>query len=388
MQQEFEKLGNEYINDYICRIGLKRNEYNLSWKNISDKVYEQYNISFDPEAIRARYRRSIPRYNPDGNANQKLFDKIELNRLRNERNQINNYYLALSREETIKEIGTNAAKTMAENYPFPEFEVVNTTQYKYEDGILLLGDWHYGIKIDESSYNVYNTDVACERVNNLLYTVLDEIEKFNLEKLYVINLGDMIAGNIHLPLRLHSQTDVISQILEVSELIAKFLYSLSEYIEIDYYSTLDNHSRIDANKKDSVQLETLARITPWFLKERFKLNRRVNIYDNTLYTKDIVAFTTNTGHNVLAVHGDKDSPQQVVSKLTPFVGVHQDLICTAHYHHFSSDEQNGTMVVSNGSLMGTDEYAMDLRLNSKASQTLIISDKNNVCKYICKLDLG
>ena len=34
-----------------------------------------------------------------------------------------------------------------------------------------------------------------------------------------------------------------------------------------------------------------------------------------------------------------------------------DLILTAHMHHFSSEEQNETMRISNGSLMGTGDCA-------------------------------
>lgn len=180
----------------------------------------------------------------------------------------------------------------------------------------------------------------------------------------------------------------MTQILNVSEIIANLLHNLSLIVNrVEYYSTLDNHSRIDANKKDSIQLETLARITPWFLKERFKNRLDVSINDNDRFTKDIVSFKINN-FNILAVHGDKDKPQKAVDRLTAFTGEHQDLICTAHYHHFSCDEQNRTLLISNGSLMGTDEYAMDLRLDSNPSQTMLIIGEDQVCKSINKLDLS
>ena len=44
-----------------------------------------------------------------------------------------------------------------------------------------------------------------------------------------------------------------------------------------------------------------------------------------------------------------------------------ELILTSHLHHFSCDEKNEVLVVSNSSLMGTDDYAAKLRLSAKPS---------------------
>ena len=379
---DFKKLEQETINEYICRIGLLREKYNLTWADIIKYIYEEFGVQLTKDSVRKRYRRAISNYITEENIEQKIDDKKYLYRIQAEKNQLQNYYKVLSREETLKDIGIEAAKIIAEKNPLKIDFKYNFNSEK--EGILLIGDWHYGININ-SKFNVYNTDVAKERVEFLCESVINHIMEHNLSKLHVLNLGDMIAGNIHLPLRLHSQTDVITQILEVSEVIADFIYILGNYVNIEYYSTLDNHSRIEPNKKDSIQLETLSRITPWFLKERFKDSKHIHFNDNQI--QDIVQFSIGT-YKVMAVHGDKDKPGEIINKLTSFVGEHKDLICTAHYHHFSCDESNKTMLVSNGSLMGTDEYAMDLRLSSKPSQTLIISDANNVCSYICKIDLS
>ena len=67
---------------------------------------------------------------------------------------------------------------------------------------------------------------------------------------------------------------------------------------------------------------------------------------------------------------------------------HYDLVLTAHLHHFSADEQNETLVVSNGSLMGTDTYAANLRLSSKASQNLIIVTDDSVAEAIYRIVLN
>ena len=61
------------------------------------------------------------------------------------------------------------------------------------------------------------------------------------------------------------------------------------------------------------------------------------------------------------------------------------ILLTAHRHHFSADESNECLVVSNGSLMGTDSYAANLRLSSKPTQNLIIVSEDNVAQSIYRI---
>ena len=385
----FTKQPNETINEYINRLGLQREEQDLNWIDISRYVQREFGVLMSADAVRKRYARSIAsnNYPTTNNIEQKIDDKADLYRLQAEKLELNGFYRTLSREQTLKDIGTEAANIIAQNKPI-EFISSNhdNSNTRGKEAILLIGDWHYGININ-STYNVYNSKIANDRVHELFDEVVKYIDFYNVDTLHVVNLGDMIAGNIHLPIRLHSQQDVITQTIEVSELIANFLVNLARWVDINYYSTLDNHSRIDANKKESIQLESLARITSWFLKERLKKWNCIQIFDNFL-APDIVSFKVLNKYNVLAVHGDKDKPNTIIDRLTAFTGEHQDLICSAHYHHFKCEEQNRTMLISNGSLMGTDEFAMDLRLDSKPSQTMIICSDNNVCEQICKINLS
>ena len=87
------------------------------------------------------------------------------------------------------------------------------------------------------------------------------------------------------------------------------------------------------------------------------------------------------------VHGHKDRPGKVVENLTLMTKIKFDLILSAHFHHFSADEKNETLVVSNGSLMGVDKYAMDLRLTSKPTQNIMLVDDKSVLADIHRVVL-
>ena len=75
--------------------------------------------------------------------------------------------------------------------------------------ILELSDWHYGIDID-SYYNEYNPQIAKDRLSDLLMQVIKIVNEQRLKKLIIVNLGDLIAGRIHLTIRFNSRIDVIT----------------------------------------------------------------------------------------------------------------------------------------------------------------------------------
>ena len=152
---------------------------------------------------------------------------------------------------------------------------------------------------------------------------------------------------------------------------------------VHYIGCLDNHSRLEPNKNDSLDLESLARITDWYLKER--LGDSVIFHDNE-YSRDIITFNIGK-YKIAGIHGDKDKPTEVVKHITLMTRQQYDLVLTAHLHHFSCDEQNETVVISNGSLMGTDDYAEKLRLSSKPSQNLIIVSDKSVCDALYRIVL-
>lgn len=132
-----------------------------------------------------------------------------------------------------------------------------------------------------------------------------------------------------------------------------------------------------------MDLESLARIIPWYVKTR--LGDSIKIHENE-FGEDIITFNC-MGYNIVGVHGHQDKPCQVVDSLTLMTHRHYDLVCTAHLHHFSADEKNETMVVSNGSILGTDTFAKNLRLSSRASQNLIIVSDESVCECIYRIIL-
>ena len=399
MLEEVKMLDTEEESEYKFRICGIREKYGMTWQDVADVINAELGANYSESKYRKEYHAALSGYrkgyadascteppmSEEAEEDEFFAKMLELKKekvkLSDERIQTNAYIRRLAREETIEEIALQLVEKIGSQKLLPE--ITPPVEIAGEnEAILCIGDWHYGIQCD-NYWNKYNPEIARERIAKLYEETRRRCLKHEVKHLHVVNLGDMIAGRIHLGLRLESRFDVITQVIEISEILAEMLNKLAAEFPVSYYDCIDNHSRLEPNKKDAMDLESLARITPWYLKSR--LGDAVEIKDNK-YGEDIITFES-LGYKILGVHGDKDNPRDVVDHLSMMTHEHYDMILTAHLHHFSGDEKNETVVVSNGSLMGTDTYARGLRLSSKPSQNLIIVTPKNVADDICRIVL-
>ena len=380
---------NESFGEYKRRIYILKNsgELDITWDQIAKLFEQNFGISRSDTTWRRDSKKMLSQESPsDAESIKELLLEFRKERYKisDERTQNNALIRRMAREETIKEIALETAKEMSSKKILPKYtpQITNINQ----EAILQISDWHYGIEID-NFLNKFDPDECVKRVALLLEHSKQYFIKNPVKKIHVVNLGDLIAGRIHSQIRLQSRYDVITQTLHVAELLAEFLTELTSIAPVEYYDCLDNHSRVEPNKSEHLDLESLARIIPWFLRYRLE-NSNVNININPI-NEDIITFNVLDGKYAIGgVHGHKDRPGKVVDNLTMMTKIDFDLILTAHLHHFSCDEKNETIVVSNGSLMGTDSYAVDLRLSSIPSQNIIIVNDKTVVNDIHRVVLN
>lgn len=381
----FPKLDNETFEEYCHRMGSEiKLEYGLSWEDISKIINKNCNLNYSE----TYYRRKEKAYKFKNTIidDEKFEDYINTKKLDvkllDEKSQINALIRRINREETIKQIAIEAVDKIGKKNLLPSNNIKENLDSIKSEGLLLISDWHYGLCIN-NNLNIYNEDICKDRINLLANKVIEKLKFHNINTLNIANLGDMISGSIHLPIRLNSRIDTITQVMEISEILCEFIFKLAKHFKIKYYSVIDNHSRLDPKKSDSLDLESLCRIIDWYVKKRLPYIE----FDYNSFGNDI-CITSILDNNIAFVHGHKDKQSNIINRLNNFTKNHFDMICYAHYHHFSADEENDTLLVANGSLMGTDDFAYNLRLNTKASQNLIIVSEYNPCECIYKLVLN
>ena len=389
----------ETATEFINRICTSKNDLGWTWKDVANHINKELKIVHSDSWYRKHYNAgdfdivnekedvssccedcSETASDIDAKLRALAYKRVEVSDLVIQNNA---YVRRLSREQSIIDIAHDYATIMSKE------KMLETPVYKVSgnndaEAILLLSDWHYGMVCD-NPWNTFNPEVCKERVNKLLAKVVDILNKNDIDTIHVLDLADLIAGRIHTQIRIESRFDVITQTMDVAEILAEFINELSYHCNVKFYSCLDNHSRLEPNKKESMDLESLARIIPWYLVERMRGNDSVEIFDNE-FGADIITCTV-AGHNVIGVHGDNDRPTNALERLSLMTHKHYDMLCTSHLHHFSCDEQHQSIVVANSSLMGVDRYAEKLRLTSDPSQTLIIATPENVCECIHRIVL-
>lgn len=404
MNLQIAKLSSESNLEYIYRVCSMKDSQNLTWPQIRDIINSELGLEYSESYYRKGYKNnSFPTIDIDDTIDYASVEDDKINELRDtlfelkkeriknadERSQIMAATRKIAREETLLEIAKAVAETLKNKPVLPNYEYINNTGNR--SGILQISDWHYGIEVN-NPWNVYNPEIARDRIIKLRSRVSELIKENKIKTLYIANLGDLISGRIHDTIRIQNRIDVISQSLEVAEILVELIAYLSQYADIRYISTSDNHSRLEPRKDSSLDLESLTRVIEPLVESRIKNLQYEKKCKNVEFIKspfghDIATFDVMK-YKVGAVHGHKDSPKMVVNNISLMTKANYDLILSAHLHHFSCDESYDTVVVSNGSLMGVDDYAENLRLLNKPSQNLIVLSEINVVESIHRIPLA
>lgn len=242
------------------------------------------------------------------------------------------------------------------------------------EAVLLFSDLHIGVDCD-NYYNKYNLEIAQERVSKLLTDVTYYCYLNNVQKLNILNLGDLINGNIHLSSRIEQEMDVIEQVMYAAEILSQFLNELTRLgIEITYRSVSDNHSRVIADKNQHIEKEQFSRLIDWYVAERLK-NTSVQMIESSI-DFGVGKFKV-FDKTIMFAHGHQGNKN---SSFQEFVGLNRewvDYICLAHYHSPAIKDYQGCKVIINGSIVGSEQYAFSKHLFTKPSQKLLIFQENS-----------
>lgn len=262
-----------------------------------------------------------------------------------------------------------------------------TVQYKtYNsncDLLCHLTDIHTGIEIDNWK-NKFNEEVLKKRIEKYTSDILDIRGFHNAEDCHIV-IGEILSGLIHNNLRLQNNMDLMEQFKYISELISAMLTRLCHHFNHVYvYTTPGNHSRVVQKKEDSLDGENFDVLLPFYLKARLQNINNISVCDNEV-EPDIAMFSVR-GNIVMAAHGHKDSPVNVVQNFTMMFGAKPNIVLLGHRHLNGLTTVYDTKVIESGCVSGTDQYAIDIRKVNKPEQTVSVIDDNGLlCLYDIKL---
>lgn len=353
-------LGERDWNELASELGLeKTGEQYRSWVNYRQRAEGSQPLQFETEESAVTIE-------------QLQKERIKL------RDAVTSYRRYL-REDARLEVLIDCIKDAANRIKLPSVSYKGGPAAQTE-AILLYSDLHLGVEC-HNFYNTYNLQVAQKRVAKVVADTLRYCRANKVARLTILNLGDLIHGHIHTDSRIEQEQDVIDQVIAASRITAQALSDLQAAApEVIYRSCSDNHSRTTANKVESIASENFGRLIDFYLKEALKNTSIKFAEDNLDY--GIGRFSLLNGKVCVFAHGHEDVLNQVWQNYIGAAKEFIDYIFVGHFHNSKLKSFQGTKVIVNGSLVGTEQYALSKRLFGTAEQTLLIFDGENTLQHI------
>ncbi len=402
MDDVLKVMPHETEDECLMRIGEAKRDglLDVKWVDIAEFFNKAFRADETEYRTESSYRKKFKNYIDAKN----LFVKQNLNgvdmseelsmklrelekakiKLRDERTDYQKSLREDARRESFIELIERAMKEKIDAFDYKASPVINSD----DDMVVCLSDLHAGIEID-NWWNVYNTQILKNRLHKYLNEI-HKIQKTHQCKIcHVVLGGDAISGAIHENLRLQNNENVIEQLKIVITYIGEFIYILQEWFEsINIYSVSGNHSRLNPNKEYHLKGEELEEMIPFCLKIQFAQNDKVSVCDYMACKIDstISAFKTRGNKLFYVVHGDHDTPSNVVKNLTLMSGTKPDGIIMGHRHNNALSTEHGVKIIQCGSVVGTDDYCVDKRISGEPEQCVFITNEHRTIQ--CLYDIG
>lgn len=304
---------------------------------------------------------------------KKYETKLEIIKLRDKIREMNKMDYAQARFENLKDVMVDEIAKL-NNLEVKKYKSLNKTN-DFVVASLLISDVHMGIEID-NDFNKYNIEIAKERLNTLKEKTIMYCNAHNVSKLNIELGGDLVSGFIHTSLRVQQEEDAISNIMTLCEVLSNLVNDIKECVsEVVVYSVYGNHGRVIPNKKDSINIENVERLIPFYLRAR--LGNSVKVIDS----KNDYLEINIMGRKVVLTHGDKDSPASALNNFVRILGYVPDEVHLSHFHSTMNKDDCNTEIIVNGSVVSTDDYALSIRKANKPSQLLRVYLGDDVCQY-------
>lgn len=365
----------------IAHRQLPKTDRNWSW------VANLIDWKGSSEALRGFVRRRITKdFDEDSTKDESIEKKQELFKerqlLRDERTALNALLRDQARVDRFREELQQEAKKLKD---LPTIKYVDKKVKGQIEAVALLSDVHLGMQIDEYC-NKYNVNIAMKRIDKWTNDIIKYCKANNVKRLNILNLGDMISGEIHPSIRIMQEIDVAEQVMKAGELLARALNKLQECApEVIYRSVSDNHSRFMPDLHQSIERENFFRLIDWWLEARLAKTRIQMPKDNVNFRTG--KFRLINGKLCMFEHGHQLKPNMSFQSLIGMVEEYVHYVFLGHFHEEKMKTYQNMRVWCNGSLCGTDPYANSIHKYSKPKQTLLIFDNDNVLNFSIDLDI-
>lgn len=380
----------ESLEEYVWRLGSAKadpmNTFNPKWEELAEVINGQTGSAYEESYWRKMFKsmqKSMIAANAQGSLDMNLSPEtrsalrtfeLQQVKLRDERTA---YRSEIRRDARTQDLMEKLCEAVARIPPFERPETRrNPEDYDKSAVYAMLSDIHYGIQFS-NAVGVYSSEIAQQRVFEYAEKIKQIQAKTNAAFCYVSLMGDLVSGQIHQSIRVENRENIVNQIIGVSELVAEFLYMLSDVFETVYVNAVDgNHSRMEANIKNDIRSERLDRLIPWFCKARLYNIPNIEFID--AQPDSSIGVFNIYNKTYVAVHGDFDLNKDTVHNIQDLIGKPVDYFLSAHLH-VPTMRLERTGFIQNGAVISSgDDYTVRNRLFGKPYQVCMLVNEEGV----------
>lgn len=385
---------NETENEALWRIGQDKtnNIIDDSWIDIADIFNKHFREDeteyYDSSAYRKKYKNFLDAY-------EQIFSKTgyndEMALLDQKRNDIIKerrklyatkleYNRNLNHESRFELFYENIKDAIIHLDP-PNIEATGINYVNCENEyMLLISDLHYGAKF-KSANNEYSTQICKDRFSYMLGETIKYVRVNNITNIKILNLSDSIQGLLRVSDIRLNETEVVTCVVEISQLISDFLNKLSAYCNIEYiHVSSANHSQTRplGSKASELASEDVEKIICNYIKDSLKFNDRINVIFDI--NKEYIEFEV-AGFQCIAEHGHR--VKNINKYLNDKSLLHRKMYSYGFLGHTHSNQcitvgeenKNNVEVIVAPSFVGSCPYADTLNVGAKASVNILKFNK-------------
>lgn len=243
--------------------------------------------------------------------------------------------------------------------------------------LLLLSDAHFPEKVDPSATLglEYNGPICLRRLERVRDTAIRYKDlrgsAYEVRKLSVAVLGDMLSGNIHDELEVTNEKPASEAMVEMTYALYDMGRAFAEsFEEVEFIVMPGNHPRFTKKPRSKNKWDNWEWVMGKFLEGLARDQFKVTVPKDIIYPHRIFDF------KVGLTHGDGVQAQSfagipwysmkqrrdALQALLKTLGQPQlDLLCYGHFHQLIFEEGAGCSLIINGSIKGGDEYGVTRR---------------------------
>lgn len=310
-------------------------------------------------------------------------------RLQTEKVEYNRWLREDVRNEMIVNKIVNAISTLEPLHCPAPIEINNDNKREF---LLIFGDEHYGAEFELKDLfgnvlNSYSPEIFEERMNYLLYQVINIVKKENVQVLNVFSLGDFADGILRVSQLMKLRYGVVDSTIKYSEYMANWFNKLSEYVKLKVQFVHGNHTelRMISQPKGTFVEENMGKVMIEFIRERLKNNQNFIIIENPTG----MAYAQLCCSTVIGIHGEVKNMPKAINDFSRVYGVPIDYLVAGHLHHSKTETVGINQECINvPSIIGVDDYSLSLNKTSNAGATLLVFEnlKGKVLEYDIKLN--